>query len=311
VLVLTRRKNESLVINNDIALTVVEIRGDKVRLGVVCPKDVPVHRQEVYDAIHGVPRPPRSPVEAALLRAVLADPADDSPRLIYADWLDEQGDPRGKFVRVQCRLAQLPPGDEAVSGLRRREQELLDRHGPAWRSALPPLLRNEFFCRGFVESVHLTVREFVLHAEELLGSAPIRHLHLRPFGWSPTVGDIASLAASPYLARLETLDLGQNGLGHEDISHLAGSAHLAGLKTLLLRENGIGDAGAAALARSLHLVGLTVLDLAGNRIGTVGARELAKSARLCRLTRLDMTGNPVGEEGRRALLARFAAAVQC
>jgi carbon storage regulator len=53
MLVLSRKKNESIVINNDITVTVVEIRGDKVRLGIVAPKEVPVHRQEVYNAIHG------------------------------------------------------------------------------------------------------------------------------------------------------------------------------------------------------------------------------------------------------------------
>jgi len=53
MLVLSRKKNESIVIDNNITVTVVEIRGDKVRLGIVAPKDVPVHRQEVYDAIHG------------------------------------------------------------------------------------------------------------------------------------------------------------------------------------------------------------------------------------------------------------------
>lgn len=53
MLVLSRKKNESIVINNDITVTVVEIRGDKVRLGIVAPKEVPVHRQEVFDAIHG------------------------------------------------------------------------------------------------------------------------------------------------------------------------------------------------------------------------------------------------------------------
>jgi carbon storage regulator len=53
MLVLSRKKNESIVINNDITVTVVEIRGDKVRLGIVAPKEVPVHRQEVYEAIHG------------------------------------------------------------------------------------------------------------------------------------------------------------------------------------------------------------------------------------------------------------------
>ncbi len=52
MLVLSRKKNESIVINNDITITVVEIRGDKVRLGIVAPKTVPVHRQEVFDEIH-------------------------------------------------------------------------------------------------------------------------------------------------------------------------------------------------------------------------------------------------------------------
>ena len=51
MLVLSRKKDERIVINNDITIVVVEIRGDKVRLGVEAPKEVPVHRREVYDAI--------------------------------------------------------------------------------------------------------------------------------------------------------------------------------------------------------------------------------------------------------------------
>ncbi len=51
MLVLSRKKNESIIINNDIKIVVVEIRGDKVRLGVEAPREVPVHRQEVYEAI--------------------------------------------------------------------------------------------------------------------------------------------------------------------------------------------------------------------------------------------------------------------
>jgi carbon storage regulator len=62
MLVLSRKKNESIVINNDITVTVVEIRGDKVRLGIVAPKEVPVHRQEVYDAIHGKDQAEGAPV---------------------------------------------------------------------------------------------------------------------------------------------------------------------------------------------------------------------------------------------------------
>lgn len=53
MLVLSRKKNETIVINNDITVSVVEIRDDKVRLGVVAPKEVPVYRLEVWESIHG------------------------------------------------------------------------------------------------------------------------------------------------------------------------------------------------------------------------------------------------------------------
>lgn len=52
MLVLSRHKDESIVINDNITITIVDIRGDKVRVGIVAPKDVPVHRLEVYNAIH-------------------------------------------------------------------------------------------------------------------------------------------------------------------------------------------------------------------------------------------------------------------
>ena len=52
MLVLSRKKNESIIINDNITIIVVEIRGDKVRLGIEAPKEIPVHRREVFDAIH-------------------------------------------------------------------------------------------------------------------------------------------------------------------------------------------------------------------------------------------------------------------
>lgn len=51
MLVLSRKRNESIVIDGNIVVTVVDIRGDKVRLGIEAPKEVPIHRSEVYDAI--------------------------------------------------------------------------------------------------------------------------------------------------------------------------------------------------------------------------------------------------------------------
>jgi len=56
MLVLSRKINESIVINDDIVVTIVEIRGDKVRLGIEAPKDIPVHRSEVYSAIQAETR---------------------------------------------------------------------------------------------------------------------------------------------------------------------------------------------------------------------------------------------------------------
>lgn len=56
MLVLSRKKNESIIINDHITVTVVEIRGDKVRLGIDAPKDVTVHRREVYEAIQNQAR---------------------------------------------------------------------------------------------------------------------------------------------------------------------------------------------------------------------------------------------------------------
>lgn len=64
MVVLSRKKNESIVINDNIIVTVVEIRGDKVRLGIENPKEIPVHRQEVWQAIHGMAFPAASPAAA-------------------------------------------------------------------------------------------------------------------------------------------------------------------------------------------------------------------------------------------------------
>jgi uncharacterized protein (TIGR02996 family) len=83
---------------------------------------------------------------AALLAAVRAAPADDAPRLVYADWLDEHGQPeRAEFIRVQCALARTDS-----PALRRRETELLAAHHDAFAGPLAaPHLRFRFE-RGFI-----------------------------------------------------------------------------------------------------------------------------------------------------------------
>jgi carbon storage regulator CsrA len=279
MLVFSRKKNEAIVIGNNIVLTVVEIRGDKVRLGVVSPKEVPVHRQEVYDAIHGLwppePQPlPHPPEEVAFLQAVLESPDDEGIRLIFADWLQDREDPRGEFIRTQCLLAKLAPGDPHRPGLEAAERALWAEHGSTWRGYLPLVLRSAAFRRGFVEAIELTVAEFLAHAGEIFAAAPVRRFRARR-GWDGYPGPtLALLAASPYLARLAELDLSDQDLGDGEAALLAASPHAASLNALVLRRNQLGDAGAAALARSPHLTGLARLDLTGNRIGKKGARTL-------------------------------------
>jgi carbon storage regulator len=51
MLVLSRQRDESIIIGEDIVVTIVDIRGDKVRLGIDAPTEIPVHRREVYEAI--------------------------------------------------------------------------------------------------------------------------------------------------------------------------------------------------------------------------------------------------------------------
>lgn len=76
MLVLSRKKNESIRINHDIVVTVVEVRGDKVRLGIEAPTEVSVHRQEVYEAIqrHEKPNVPSVHVDQAPDGVSLGDP---------------------------------------------------------------------------------------------------------------------------------------------------------------------------------------------------------------------------------------------
>jgi carbon storage regulator len=142
VLILSRRVGESLVLGKNVRVTLVELRGDKVRLAVEAPAGVPVHRQEVFDLLHGLVLPTRAspPEEAAFVRAVVEEPADDGLRLIFADWLEERGDPLGEYLRLRCRLARLADDDPQRDGLAERAWALWGSYGRAWEATLPAVL---------------------------------------------------------------------------------------------------------------------------------------------------------------------------
>src|SRR5438132_8682054 len=66
------------------------------------------------------------------LKAIVEEPDDDTHRLVFADWLDENDEPeRAELIRVQCELARGVEGPRRLI-LRRRESELIEAHSPAW-----------------------------------------------------------------------------------------------------------------------------------------------------------------------------------
>ena len=146
--------------------------------------------------------------EDAFLRAVLDAPGDDAPRLIYADWLTERGDPRGEFIRVQCVLARMEctfdgvwcertyregdcPEGPRCDALRCRERELLYAVASGcdvaqcrdiWSMDAAVLLAEPLppscFRRGFVERIACTAAVWLARADALLAAAPIREVQL-------------------------------------------------------------------------------------------------------------------------------------
>src|SRR5262245_63809047 len=95
--------------------------------------------------------------EAALLRTIRAEPDDDTARLVYADFVEEEGDAaRGEFIRVQVALARQAEDDPRRPALEDREHELLAEHETRWLGVLPADaegLTDWRFERGFVNEV--------------------------------------------------------------------------------------------------------------------------------------------------------------
>jgi uncharacterized protein (TIGR02996 family) len=119
-----------------------------------------------------------SDLSGELLRAVCARPHEDEPRLVYADWLLEQGDLRGRFIADQVALARLPESDPRWSALYARTERLRHRHGGPWLEALDlqhPRVRATF-CRGFVERLVGEADSSLLRS--LPGRTPLRFVQL-------------------------------------------------------------------------------------------------------------------------------------
>jgi uncharacterized protein (TIGR02996 family) len=172
----------------------------------------------------------------SFLQAIVSNPDDDVARLVYADWLDERGDPRGEFIRVQCHLARLPEVDPRRPELKTVERRLLKEHGDEWLAGEWPhaSTADARFDRGFVSELSLR-------------------------GASMGDAEVATLARYPWLGLLTGLDLGRNEVGDAGVRALARSPYLANLTFLDLRENRFGEKAASALGKFRRLLRLDTL----------------------------------------------------
>src|SRR5947209_4896235 len=151
------------------------------------------------------------PADAAFLAAIRDRPDDDLPRLVYADYLDERGDPRGEFIRTQIDLATLPYDDPRRPELAARERELLRAHEDEWLGPLAAIVSNHDFDRGLIDGVLVMTEAFVAHADTLFAWASVHRVKLRgAAGW------VKVLAAMPELAWLTTIELDYDHLEPAD-----------------------------------------------------------------------------------------------
>jgi uncharacterized protein (TIGR02996 family) len=255
--------------------------------------------------------------EAGFLEDIAANPEDDTPRLVYADWLEEHGTSeadraRGEFIRGQVGLAKLSLDDPRRPELEARELRLLGSYRKGWVRPLRGWTRDHVFRRGLVEQVTLPAETFLARAKELARLAPVVAIHL-----THAADHAAELAASPHLKPIRSLRLSdprfiyqqaergwrrrrpQNSLGLDTLRVLLGSRHLTSLRELDVRDCNLAQAGARLLAESPRLAQVESLDLRNNDHFPEDVAVLAGSPHLGKLRALRLGSvswfNPQGE----------------
>jgi uncharacterized protein (TIGR02996 family) len=258
--------------------------------------------------------------DEAFLADIIANPDDDTPRLVYADWLEDHGrQPRAEFIRLQCELARLPRRHPRRETLETREQELLEAHRSRWDREVKRLGDEREYHRGFVEAVTFKqCRKFIKAAPALFDLAPVRRLTLVEIeGWK----DLEKLQALEQLRRLTYLKIADTGPGDDEevdeedhwdertLDEFLSSPVLSGLTALDLCGGRWGEELAHIIAEAANLSGLSVLDLRGNLIGPRGMEVLAGAAHLSGLTTLligwggeEDLSNELGSDGIGALI---------
>ena len=204
----------------------------------------------------------------ALYQAICASPDEDTPRLVFADLLEEEGElVRAAFIRAQIELASVPEYDALWAKCRQFDPGVI--RGWAMAHTLPRPLPNGFswhrhrFRRGFPWlATALGTEPFVEHAEALLAIAPIQALTFddrsRP--------DLTLLANCPHLRQLRCLEFSSSRLGSDDLAAFVVSPYANQLTHLVLETDAVTVDGLETLAGSELFSRLESLHLERNVI---------------------------------------------
>ncbi|MCA9070119.1 MAG: TIGR02996 domain-containing protein [Planctomycetaceae bacterium] len=237
----------------------------------------------------------------SFIEAIQANPGDEIPRLVYADWLDEQGDPRGELIRIQCEIARRPDNDLKRKQLEVGAEELLAEYGETWLEPLRELgavgVSARCFHLGLVERLKISTEDFLSNVEALCQIEPaLTMVQLTNIG--PYIDEFAKEQIPP---QITTLDLSGNKLTALHCQTLCGSTITDQLTTLDLKFNHLDNAALGDLC-AVTWPKLQRLDLSRNRIGLDGASILASQSTLPELKVLQLGMNRIGDEGFSALL---------
>ena len=236
---------------------------------------------------------------ATLLAAILAHPDDKKPRLIYADHLQELGDPRGELIALQCTRAELPAEDPRGPEIVAREEVLLKKHKKAWTTFGDTKGARWEYRRGFVEKASLDAAALARHGAAIFAAEPIEELNV----WKIDEASLAPVLALP-LDHVLRLSLARSSLTVADLGALASATTLGNVELLDLSVTAMGetDGAAVAFAKARSLPKLRELRLSGAYLGDADLAALAK-AKTLRFERLIATNNFFGADGLEAMLA--------
>lgn len=217
----------------------------------------------------------------ALYQAICSHPDEDTPRLAFADLIEEDGDSlRARFIRTQIALARTPPYD--VEWVKARQYEPDSATGWGMAHTLPRPLPEGYgwqsfeFRRGFPWKVGVSsLASCVESGDAIFNIAPIHAFDIVLSDWN----DLRVLAEWPQLARLRNLGVSVGKFGAEDITRLAESEHASNITELSFEHDGIAADGLVTLAASLFFRRLRSFELRSNTIPTPLITDALSTAR--------------------------------